>query len=90
MFILQYLRFIDGGLLPLAGFLFHEASSVRLCATRSFIALQREGFGFVVSQSLPRFAFLALKRCELEFTSSTTQHIAAVSSTVRGATVSRE
>ena len=30
--VLQFLRFIEGGLLPLAGFLFHEVSSVRPCA----------------------------------------------------------
>ena len=28
MAVLQFLRFVDGGLLPLAGFLFHEVSSV--------------------------------------------------------------
>jgi hypothetical protein len=86
MVILQFLRFIDGGLLPLAGFLFHEVSSVRLCAMRTLTALQPEGFGFAVAQSLPRFAFLALKRCEIEFTSSATQHVSAASSVVRGAT----
>ena len=73
MAVLQFLRFVDGGLLPLAGFLFHEVSSVRLCTTRTFMALQQEGLGFVVSRSLPRFAFLALKRCEAEFTSSSSQ-----------------
>jgi hypothetical protein len=90
MVILQFLRFIDGGLLPLAGFLFHEVSSVRLCATRTFMALQREGLGFVVSRSLPRFAFLALKRCEIEFTSSVTQQSTVASSTARGASFQRE
>jgi hypothetical protein len=86
MIALQFLCFIDGGLLPLAGFLFHEVSSVRLCATRSLVALQRDELGFVVAQSLPRFAFLALKRCEMEFTSSTAQQSSAASSVVREAT----
>lgn len=86
MVTLQFLRFIDGGLLPLAGFLFHEVSSVRLCAMRALVALQREGLGFVVAQSLPRFAFLALKRCEIEFTSNGAQQSSAASSVARVAT----
>jgi hypothetical protein len=78
MAVLQCLRFVDGGLLPLAGFLFHEVSSVRLCTIRAFVALEQHGLGVLVSRSLPRFAYLALKRCESEFTGSSAQQ--AVSS----------
>lgn len=80
---------MDGGLLALAGFLFHEVSSVRLCTTRAFQALQHDGFSFIVAQSLPKFAYLALKRCEAEFTSSSAQQSALAAATqplVRGST----